>query len=158
MTKKSAPEAKSSGGRQPLRLIRIARLIYEAGQARVYGGLAGEGFPEIRPAHSAVFRHIDPLGTRASDLALRAGITKQSIAYLVEGLEADGFLETVPDPADGRARLVRLTARGRAAYATLERLSENLDAELSGILPAGRLDLVREDLAAIVNHLAGEPA
>jgi DNA-binding MarR family transcriptional regulator len=64
----------------------------------------------------------------------------------------------VPDPADGRARLVRLTARGRAAYATLERLSEDLDAELSGILPEGRLELVREDLAVIVNHLAGEPA
>ena len=100
-----------------------------------------------------MFRHIDPEGTRASEIAQRAGITKQSVAYLVEGLEADGFSETVPDPVDGRARLVRLTRRGQAAFAALVRLSEAVDADLMSSLPAGRLELLRTDLAAIVRQL-----
>lgn len=153
MTKNAPSESRAGERPAPLRIARLAREIYEAAQARVYGGLAGEGFAEIRPAHSAVFRNIDPEGTRASDLAQRAGITKQSVAYLVEGLEADGFVETVPDPADGRARLVRLTRRGHAAYAALVRLSEAVDADLTSVLPEGRLELIRRDLAAIVRRL-----
>lgn len=137
-----------------LRIARLSRRIYEAALSRIYGGLAGEGFPEIRPAHSVIFRHIDPQGTRPSDLAQRAGITKQSVAYLIDGLERDGFVETVPDPNDGRARLVRLTDRGRAAHAALIRLSEQLDADLAGALPDGRrIEQLREDLAAIVRRL-----
>jgi DNA-binding MarR family transcriptional regulator len=142
-----------AGGRNGLRIARLARQIYEGAQARVYAGLTGEGFPEIRPAHSAIFRNIDPTGTRASDLAQRAGITKQSVAYLVEGLETDGFVESVPDPEDGRARLIRLTARGRAAFAALVRLSEAVDAEFGAVLPEGRLEVLRSDLAAIAAHI-----
>lgn len=139
----------------PLRIARLSRLIYESAQDRIYARLAGEGFPEIRPAHSAVFRNIDPQGTRASDLAQRAGITKQSVAYLVEGLESEGFLETIADPADGRARLIRLTRKGQAAYAALVRLSEAVDAELTAVLPEGRLEALRDDLTAVVRHLGG---
>jgi len=153
MTENESPQEAESSAQPTLRIARLARLIYEGAQARVYAGLAGEGFPEIRPAHSAVFRHIDPEGTRASEIAQRAGITKQSVAYLVEGLEADGFSETVPDPVDGRARLVRLTRRGQAAFAALVRLSEAVDADLMSSLPAGRLELLRTDLAAIVRQL-----
>ncbi len=136
-----------------LRVARLSRLIYEAALERVYGGLAGEGFPEIRPAHSAIFRNINPEGSRASDLAQRAGITKQSVAYLIEGLEKEGFVETLPDPEDGRARLVRLTRRGRAALSALNRLSDAMDRDLESALPAGRMEMLRQDLAALVAHL-----
>lgn len=158
MTKNTTPDSDApsatAGSRGGLRIARLARQIYEGAQVRVYAGLAGEGFPEIRPAHSAIFRNIDPAGTRASELAQRAGITKQSVAYLVDGLETDGFVETVPDPEDGRARLVRLTGRGRAAFAALVRLSEAVDADLLSVLPEGRLEQLRADLAAIVARLS----
>jgi DNA-binding MarR family transcriptional regulator len=134
----------------PTRIIRLARLIYEAAQARVYAGLAGEGFPEIRPAHSVIFRNIAPEGSRASDLAQRAGITKQSVSYLIETLEADGFAETIPDPTDGRARLVRLTRRGNAALATLNRLSDAVEAECIEGLPESRIRALRADLEQIM--------
>jgi DNA-binding MarR family transcriptional regulator len=132
------------------RLIRLARLIYEAAQVRVYAGLAGEGFPEIRPAHSAVFRHIQPDGSRASELAQQAGITKQSMAYLVDSLATDGYLESLPDPTDGRARLVRLTTRGRKALSALERLSEALEREITQHLPTGQIEALKADLETIV--------
>ena len=76
--------------------------------------LAEAGHTEVRPAHGAVFQFLDDAGTRVSALAERAQMTKQSMAELVAHLEARGYVERVPDPADRRARLVRATARGRA--------------------------------------------
>ena len=51
-----------------------------------------------------------------SELAARAQITKQSMAELVAHLEQYGYVERIPDPADGRAKLVRATIRGRAVF------------------------------------------
>lgn len=138
---------------QPARVIRLARLIYEAAQAKVYAGLAGEGFPEIRPAHSAIFRNIDPEGSRASDLAQKVGITKQSVAYLIESLADDGLLESIPDPSDGRARLIRLTQRGNLAIAALNRLSNAAEEEFTACLPPERVSQMRDDLARMIAHL-----
>lgn len=75
-------------------------------------GLAEAGFDDLRPAHTAVFQHIDTNGTRLTDLAERAQITKQSMSYLVDYLEQRGYLERRPDPSDRRASLIRLTDRG----------------------------------------------
>lgn len=131
----------------------LLRLPYEALAARVYGGLAARGFPDIRPAHSAVFRHIRPEGSRLTDLAARAGMTKQSMAYLVEGLAAGGYATTQPDPSDGRARLVRLTARGRRVWDALVALSAEAEAEIAALIGPPRLDALRDALGAIVDRI-----
>ena len=71
------------------------------------------GYGDITLAHSALFAHLDPAGTRPTELARRAGTTKQSMGELVADLERKGYVERAPDPADGRASLVRLTPAGR---------------------------------------------
>lgn len=110
------------------------RRPYRLLQERVYAELAASGFPEIRPAHSAVFRHILPEGSRLTVLAEQAGMTKQSMAYLVEHLVEHGHVTIGPDPDDGRARRVRLTNRGerfvQAALSASQRVEELLSAEL----------------------------
>ena len=58
---------------------------------------------------------VDPDGTRLSVLAARAQIAKQTATALVDKLERAGYVERVPDPTDGRARLVRMTSRAIAA-------------------------------------------
>jgi DNA-binding MarR family transcriptional regulator len=68
---------------------------------------------QVRPSHTALFPHIDLQGTRPSVLADRLGISKQAVGQLVEELEKMGLLDRVPDPADGRACLVRFSARGK---------------------------------------------
>jgi DNA-binding MarR family transcriptional regulator len=75
--------------------------------------LDAAGFPGLTPAHQAVFESLDPGGTRLTELAARAGITRQSMSELVSVLEQRGYLERHPDPGDGRARIVRLTPTGR---------------------------------------------
>ncbi|GEL17966.1 MarR family winged helix-turn-helix transcriptional regulator [Pseudonocardia asaccharolytica] len=76
--------------------------------------LAAAGYPQIRVAHSQVFENIDADGTRLTVLAERGRMAHPSMSELVADLERLGYLERVLDPTDGRARLVRLTGRGRA--------------------------------------------
>ena len=87
-------------------------LPYRAMETRVFEGLAAAGFADLTPAQARVFQRIAPGGSRLTDLAAQAAITKQSAGFLVDQLERGGYVERAPDPADGRARLVRIAARG----------------------------------------------
>ncbi len=135
----------------------LLRLPYEALAERVYGGLAARGFGDIRVAHSAVFRHIAPAGSRVTELAERARMTKQSMAYLVESLAEGGYVAVGPDPADGRARLVRLTARGQRVLAALLALSEEAEADLAARIGQGKMTTLKAILDELVDGLEAAP-
>lgn len=128
----------------------LLRGAYAALAAQVYGRLAGHGFPDIRRAHSSLLRHIAPQGSRLTDLAAAAGMAKQSMAYLAEDLTRLGMLESVPDPRDGRARLLRLTPRGQALYETLLLLSAEAEQALAQALGAAGLRSLRDSLQATI--------
>jgi DNA-binding MarR family transcriptional regulator len=82
------------------------------------------GYPNCPPSFHPIFENLDPEGTRLTTLAQRTGLTHQSVGEVVAVLEQRGYIERVPDPADGRAKLVRLTDSGRdlvrAAIATID--------------------------------------
>jgi hypothetical protein len=84
-------------------LGRLLREPFQEMTAHVHARLAEQGHPQIRVAHGNVFQFLDDEGTRASDLAARAQMTKQSMGELIAHLEAHGYVERVPDPGDGRA-------------------------------------------------------
>jgi DNA-binding MarR family transcriptional regulator len=79
--------------------------------------LASAGFDDQRPAHNAVFANVPPEGIRLTELAQRAGMSKQAMGELVSDLEALGYLDRRPDPEDGRAKLIEFTERGWTAVA-----------------------------------------
>src|SRR4051812_5291943 len=101
-------------GRRDMRIGLLLRLPHRAFVERLHAGLLAAGYTDLRPPYMVVFQYIKPEGMRLTDLADLAQITKQSMGYLVDYLEAQDYVERVPDPADGRARLVRLTAKGWA--------------------------------------------
>ena len=68
--------------------------------------------PELRPSHVRLISITPAGGLRLGDLATKAGMTAQSLGEFVDTLNHAGYTEVVPDPADGRARLVRPTQRG----------------------------------------------
>src|SRR3712207_2370855 len=80
-------------------------------------GLAAGGFSDLRRSHGVVFEMPDPEGSRITDMARRARITKQGMGQLVTELEQMGYVKRRPDPVDGRAKRVALSAKGRAAVA-----------------------------------------
>ena len=86
-------------------------VAYRALEQRAHDAVVAAGITDITPAQARIAARIGPHGTRVSDLAEQSRVTKQSAGFLVEQLEAAGYVERVPDPTDRRARLVRLTAR-----------------------------------------------
>ena len=103
----------------------LSRLLLEAHRTlggELLEGLNERGYPDVRPGHAALFMNIDRrTGTRLTELARRAHMTKQGMMLLVDELEERGYVRRVPDPEDARAKLVRLTARGRTYVAEARR-------------------------------------
>ena len=69
---------------------------------------------QVSAAHIHITRHLALQGSRLTDLAQRAGMSKQAMGDLVDQCEAWGLVQREPDPRDTRARLVRFTATGLA--------------------------------------------
>ena len=90
-------------------------VAYRAMESRVLRAVADAGFDDITLAQARVFQRIGPNGTRLSELASAAQVTKQTAGFLVDQLESAGYVERVADPTDARARLVRVGRRGSAA-------------------------------------------
>ena len=67
---------------------------------------------QVSAAHIHITRHLDRGGTRPSDLALRAGMTKQAMGDLIDQCQAWGIVTREPDPLDARARLIVFTETG----------------------------------------------
>jgi DNA-binding MarR family transcriptional regulator len=107
-------------------LLRIPR---EATLRQVVAGLEAAGFGDVRPAHYTVFQHLPPEGMRLTALAEAALLTKQTMGYLVDDLEALGYVERVADPTDRRAKLVRLTARGWEVDQTVRAVVKQIEAD-----------------------------
>jgi DNA-binding MarR family transcriptional regulator len=111
----------SASGRAPapeiFRRFHIGLLFQQLArdfEARVRATLRARGHVGLQPSHQVVFASLGGSGARLTALAERAGMTKQAMGQLVDDLEALGYVERTPDPADGRAKIVRLTPDGRA--------------------------------------------
>ncbi len=103
----------------------LLRVPAEAIHRRIIHDLNAAGFTELSLPHMALFRFPGPDGVRPGVLAERAGISKQAMNRLLGSLEDIGYLVRSDAPDEGRARIVRFTKRGHAAYAkALEVLRE----------------------------------
>lgn len=100
---------------EDLNLGLLLFIPYRALENRVMADLSAAGFDDVTLAQARVFQRIAPGGSRLTDLAEQAQITKQSAGFLVDQLEAAGYVTRVPDPSDGRARLVVVAERGARA-------------------------------------------
>ncbi len=143
---------------EPGRPPNIAELLHGPFQILVdelHEGLAEAGYPDIRPAHGNVFGYIRKEGSRLTELAERAQLTKQTMGYLVDYLEERGYVEREPDPGDKRAKIVRLTDEGREAVRTARKIMGRIEARWAELLGEDRMGQLRELLKEL-NALAGK--
>src|ERR1700755_1368647 len=124
----------TSARRTSENLAILLREPFRIGSELLHVRLAERGHPHVRPPHVTVFQFLDDDGTRVSVLAQRAQITKQSMAELVAHLERHGYVERVADPSDGRAKLVRETARGRDVFALAGRFVAEIESQWATLL------------------------
>ena len=105
--------------------------------------LAGRG--QLTAAHWQVTRHLPPEGARLTELALRAGMSKQAMGTLVNQCDAWGLVQREADGLDARARRVCFTATGRAWLAAYrdsvaqaeEELRNAIGAEVATVVALG---------------------
>jgi DNA-binding MarR family transcriptional regulator len=143
---------------EPERPPNIADLLHDPFQILVnelHEGLAEAGYPDIRPAHGNVFGYIRKEGSRLTELAEQAQLTKQTMGYLVDYLEERGYVERGPDPGDKRAKIVRLTDEGREAVRTARKIMGRIEARWAELLGEKRMEQLRELLQEL-NALAGK--
>lgn len=149
MNQRSVPDAHATLGA-------LLRRPYEHMSQWLYAELAERGFDDVRPAFSAVLRNLPPDGARVTELAARAGMTKQSMGYLVDQMAATGLVEIVDDPTDRRARIVRLTARGMQVVTLGVQLSQAYERRLATMIGPARIAQLRSLLTALYASL-GDP-
>ena len=133
-----------------LPMIRLLGVAFDHFSSEHSQRVAAAGYPDIRPGHGCVFGGIDPEnGSRLTDLADKAMMTKQAVGEVVTDLERRGYVERVPDPADGRAKIIRLTTKGREVYLTGWRLNKELEEQWAERFGEERVAALREALEVI---------
>jgi DNA-binding MarR family transcriptional regulator len=111
-------------------LVGLADKAARALAADMVSGARERGYPEIRMAHNAVFSTLGGEPARTSDMAARAGITKQSMGEVVRELVELGICQVETDPEDGRAKLVSYTDYGIEITQNGQRHMRNLERRL----------------------------
>jgi DNA-binding MarR family transcriptional regulator len=136
-------------------MIRLLQNGFDAFAEEVTRRVAETPYSDIRVTHGCVFGNIEPDGSRLTDLAERAHMTKQSVGEVTTELERRGYLERVPDPSDGRAKIIRLTERGRAAQALGFQIIDEIEQEWAERFGADRVAALRDALEAITAERLG---
>jgi len=114
---------------------RILQLMEDAGQ----GGYT--------LSHVSVTRNLDLEGTRATELAKRVAISKQSIGELITQLEGRGLIERRPDPLDRRAKIICFTESGFAWFEAFRVALEKAESEMAAELGFDVLVELKQGLA-----------
>jgi DNA-binding MarR family transcriptional regulator len=133
----------------------LARLLSAATQMavqRLNETLAGQGYPNLRPAHGYAVLAVGPDGATSSQLGARLGITKQAAAKLVSQLEADGYLRRIDHPTDRRAQLLRRTARGDALLLAAAEVQGQIEHEWAQTVGERKIVAMRTALEGVLNH------
>jgi DNA-binding MarR family transcriptional regulator len=123
--------------------LRFAEGVTRAMHARRFAG--------IRLVHIALIRNVDEHGTRITDIARRAGMTKQATGQLVAEFVELGYIRVVSDPDDGRVKIARYTAKGKRLLVAIVAAIEQTEREVSRVIGAAKLEGLKSTLAQIVS-------
>jgi DNA-binding MarR family transcriptional regulator len=113
---------------------------------------AASGHSDIRPSYGSVLVPLfEEDGLRMGELARRAHLSKQTMTELVRRLEGEGLVERRPDPADGRASLIFLTARSRDFEPVAAVILDELDRLVRGQIGEERATELRASLTELLD-------
>jgi DNA-binding MarR family transcriptional regulator len=137
----------------PVLLTQVKEMAIRKMRAR----LAEEGYDDIREGYGCVFGFIDiDEGSRLTELAERSGLTKQAVGEVIPELEALGYVTREPDPRDKRAKIIKLTTKGRDACLTGRRLFAEIEQEWAEEFGDELLAALREAAERIAAAERGE--
>ncbi len=141
------------------RYANVGRLMFDAArrfEQTIHDTVRTQGFLDIRFVHLTLTRNLDAEGTRLTDLAARAGVTKQAMGQLVDQCEALGIVTRRVDPSDRRARLVLFTPRGRALLGLLQEGIARAESELATEIGPRAYALLAQSLRRYTSSTGGD--
>lgn len=115
--------------------------------------LAGYGDVSLAAATN-VLRFLDDDAVPVGKLVRLSGVTKQAMSQQVARLAAHGYVSVEPDPADDRAKRVRLTNRGRRCRDVVALLHERVELDWRRRFGREEINRLRSDLEHVVDRLA----
>ena len=129
----------------------IGRLLNNAVhrfEARVLELMNERGHAETRIAQLSLMRNLDVEGTRLTELARRASMSKQAMGELVDQCTELGLVDRMADPDDGRARIVKFTREGLIWLDALRDAIDIAGREMRAELGKATMDTISKGLAA----------
>ena len=141
---------------QPKRYVgAMLRVVWQWVRDQMYAGVVAAGYDDLSAAHVGLWRYPGLDGLRPSQLADLAGITKQSVNDLLGHLERHGYLGRVTDPVDGRARVIRLTSKGRRLEQTIYAEAGAAEMRIAEILGPRRFAQLHGSLELLAQRFTG---
>ena len=131
---------------QPVDLGVALFIPYRYMEDRIFRALQDAGFDDWTLAQNRVFQRIARDGSRLTDLADQAQMSKQSAGVLVDQLERLGYVRRALDPTDGRARLIVIEERGRRAAEVAMTTSNEIRSEWMTFLGTRNFTLLHQIL------------
>lgn len=114
-------------------------------------------FGEAGPLTPSEIHTVDAIGPEndilIGELAERLKITKGAASQMVSRLEKKGIIRRSPHPDDSRAVLIRLTEKGKHAYAMHETMHEHFYDELRRLLEPEEIEIFEKCLQKLTKHL-----
>ena len=126
----------------------------DAWKAAYTAAMVNAGHTAFGGAGFAILQFVGPHGARPAEIARKLGVSRQAVQQLIDTLEHDGIVTRVPDPEDGRAKIVRLTASGAEAHQLGNRVKARIEAALTEELGADTMVALKRDLARVTARLS----
>jgi DNA-binding MarR family transcriptional regulator len=149
VSSRDLPEDRLAIGQLLVRLLRQFRV-------ELFAPAAEHGYRDLREPHLHIFGNLGIDGLRLTDLADRAQLSLATTSELVSQLERLGYLERRPDPADGRAKLIFPTRRGRQALDDAGDRVAQIEQRWAQLLGTDRFDDICRALQELLDKLPGE--
>ncbi len=141
---------------EPVEHLGLAVLMfisYRAMETQILDAVREAGHP-ITVAQARVAARINEDGSRLTELAEAAQMTKQNAGFVVGQLVDHGYVERVADPSDARAKLIRITALGDRVRRLAREAESRVEAEWAAVLGergTAQLRSALEDLRAVTD-------
>src|SRR5882757_7884139 len=136
-----------------LRFALLLRLLHREYTVGIEESLAGAGFGDIRSGDAKVFPFVPPEGIQVRELAIRAGVRKQTMAQSVDQLEQAGYLQRRSNPRDGRSRLIVLTERGRAVQPVAAGAGDGIERRWAQLTSPEEFETLRDLLHRLLDRI-----
>lgn len=137
--------------------IALMSRIREKANRLIVTELAKHGVEGIVPSHGEIMLHL--FGDREyamQELAGKIHRTKPTVTVLVDKLVTFGYVTKEKSPADSRATIIRLTAKGRALGPVFAAISARLNAVVYGGLTEEEAAAFERTLRAVNANFDGQ--